>query len=102
MVQSSCCNFTELSHCFCEVLEHGAFFLKFLGFVLLLFGSFILSVSLVCGVSSEWELWWVTFKSSWEQDFSALVGGFSIYLLLEWTKRISVSAVLSLTCRDFL
>lgn len=106
MVQSNCCNFTELSHCFCEVLECGACFLKFLGFVLLLFEAsvcFILSLSLVCGVFSGWELWWFTFKSSWEQDFVLFSSCWRFFSsFITGVIRISVSAVLRLTCHDFL
>ena len=116
MVQSSCCNFTELSHCFCEVLECGACFLKFLGFVLLLFEAsvcFILSLSLVCGVSSGWELWWFTFKSSWEQDFVLFSSCWRFFSLLEsyvsqfqlfsdWRAMISCEQLLAVLCFSYL
>lgn len=105
MVQSSCCNFTELSHCFCEVLECGACFLKFLGFVCfylkLLFALSCLFL-LLARVFSGWELWWFLSRAHRNKTlfFQLLLEIFSSFIT--GVMRISVSAVLRLTCHDFL
>ena len=112
MVQSSCPNFTEFAHYFCEVLEYGAFFLKFLGSVLsiLLFGPCLSFISVVC-FSCLWGLLWTGalvghFQELMKQDFVPFSPNWRSFLFTyysEWAKPISVSAtVLTLTCHDFL
>lgn len=54
MVQSSCCNFTELSHCFCEVLRAWSLLSEISRFCF----AFIWVLYLVC-FSCVWGLLWM-------------------------------------------